>query len=75
MHSVFKIIHHRIRGDYDTILCPYDPNQMVQKETENDYLIINSPERGRTADAGSKGRHVAATPQGYNFIRGIFCFI
>ena len=26
--------------------------------------MINSPERGRTADAGSKGRHVTATPQG-----------
>jgi hypothetical protein len=37
--------------------------------------MINSPERGRTADAGSKGRHVTATPQGYIFIRGIFYFI
>jgi hypothetical protein len=35
----------------------------------------NSPERGRTADAGSKGRHVTATPQGYMVILGIFYFI
>jgi hypothetical protein len=37
--------------------------------------MLYSPERGRTADAGSKGRHVAATPQGYLFILGIFDFI
>jgi hypothetical protein len=45
------------------------------KINQNDFSRISSPERGRTADAGSKGRHVTATPQGHNFILGIFYFI